>query len=139
MTLTTRPDPGPAEPAPAHPRPAHPRPAHPGLADPGLAHPGPADPAPAISSWPRGWRAAAGLTSVAAGAVLVAGAFLPWVEAFAGLVQMAGVRGSNGWILAAAGVVIAAAGLVQLARPGEGARWAAGLAGFAAAASPATC
>jgi hypothetical protein len=70
---------------------------------------------------------------VAAGAVIVAGAFLPWVEAFAGLVQLAGVRGSNGWILAAAGAVIAAAGLVQLARPGEGARWAAGLAGFAAA------
>jgi hypothetical protein len=86
-----------------------------------------------VSSWPRGWRAAAGLTSVAAGAVIVAGAFLPWVEAFGGLVQVPGIRGSNGWILAAAGSVIAAAGLVQLARPGQAARWTAGLAGFAAA------
>ena len=79
------------------------------------------------------WRAAAGLTSVAAGAVILAGACLPWVEAFAGLVQVPGVRGSNGRILAAAGVVIAVAGLSQLARPGEWARWTAGLAGFAAA------
>ena len=86
-----------------------------------------------VSSWPRGWRAAAGLTSVAAGAVIVAGAFLPWVEAFGGLVQVPGVRGSNGWILAAAGSVIAVAGLVHLARPGQAARWTAGLAGFAAA------
>ena len=48
---------------------------------------------------------------MAAGAVIVGGAFLPWVEAFAGLVQVAGVRGSNGRILAAAGAVIACAGL----------------------------
>ena len=82
---------------------------------------------------PRGWQAAAGLTALAAGAVIVTGAFLPWVEAFAGLMQVSGTRGSNGWILAAAGALIAGAGLVQLARRGDGARWAAGLAGFAAA------
>ena len=70
---------------------------------------------------------------MAAGAVIVGGAFLPWVEAFAGLVQVPGVRGSNGRILAAAGAVIACAGLCQLARPGERARWLASLAGFAAA------
>ena len=81
----------------------------------------------------RGWRAAAGLTSVAAGAVILVGAFLPWVEAFAGLVRVAGVRGSNGRVLAAAGAAIACAGLYQLARPAEPARWFTGLAGFAAA------
>jgi len=69
---------------------------------------------------------------VAAGAVIIVGAFLPWVEAFAGLVQVPGVRGSNGRILAAAGAVIACVGLYQLARPSERARWFTGLAGFAA-------
>jgi len=84
-------------------------------------------------AWPRGWRAAAGLTSVAAGAVILAGAFMPWVEAFAGLVQVSGVQGSNGRILAAAGALMVAAGLYQLARGGQLARWLAGLAGFGAA------
>ena len=86
----------------------------------------------ALGGWPRRWRAAAGLTSVAAGAVILLGAFLPWVEAFAGLVQVPGVRGSNGQILAAVGAAIACAGLYQLARPAERARWFTGLAGFAA-------
>jgi hypothetical protein len=85
------------------------------------------------ADWPRGWRAAAGLTCVAAGAAIVAGALLPWVEAFAGLVQVPGVRGLNGRILAAAGAFIAVAGLYQLVRGGSAARWVAGLAGFAAA------
>ena len=92
-------------------------------------------PAPAAGprAWPRGWRAAAGLTSVAAGAVILAGAFLPWVEAFAGLVQVPGVRGINGQILAAAGALIAVTGLYQLVRGGQAARWITGLTGFAAA------
>ena len=90
-------------------------------------------PGPVAAALPRGWRAAAGLTALAAGAAVLAGAFLPWVEAFAGLVPVPGTRGRNGWILAAAGLIIAAAGLRQLARPGERARWLAGLAGFAAA------
>ena len=85
------------------------------------------------ADWPRGWQAAAGLTCVAAGAAIVAGAFLPWVEAFAGLVQVPGVRGLNGRMLAAAGVFIAVTGLYQLVRSGSAARWVAGLAGFAAA------
>ena len=50
---------------------------------------------------------------------------------------MPGVRGLNGQILAAAGAFIIAAGLVQLVRGGTAARWAAGLAGFAAASPPA--
>lgn len=83
-------------------------------------------------AWPRGWRAAAGLTAVAAGAAILAGAFLPWVEIFAGLLPLSGIRGANGQILAAAGAVIIAAGLHQLARGGPASRWLAGLAGFAA-------
>jgi hypothetical protein len=82
---------------------------------------------------PRGWRVAAGLTCVAAGATIVAGALLPWVSAFAGLIQVPGVRGLNGQILAAAGLVIAATGLYQLVCGGAAARWVAGLTGFAAA------
>src|ERR1035437_5239656 len=90
-------------------------------------------PGPQPIAWPRGWRAAAGLTSLAAGAVILAGAFMPWVEAFAGLVQVSGVQGSNGRILAAAGAMIVAAGLYQLARGGQLARWLTALAGFGAA------
>lgn len=93
----------------------------------------PAARAVSVASWPRGWRAVAGLTAVAAGALIVTGALLPWVEAFAGLVGVSGIRGGNGRVLAAAGTVIAAAGIWQLARGGQTARWLAGLAGFAAA------
>jgi hypothetical protein len=93
----------------------------------------PAARAVAVRSWPRGWRAAAGLTAVAAGALILTGALLPWVEAFAGLLPISGIRGGNGRVLAAAGAVVAAAGLWQLARGGQAARWLAGLAGFAAA------
>jgi hypothetical protein len=85
------------------------------------------------ADWPRGWRAAAGLTCVASGAAIMAGAFLPWVEAFAGLVQVPGVRGLNGRILAATGAFIAVTGLYQLVRGGTAVRWVAGLAGFTAA------
>lgn len=91
-----------------------------------------ANPGPRTGRWPRGWRAAAGLTSVAGGAAIITGAFLPWAEAFAGLIQLPGVRGANGRILAAVGAVIAGAGLYHLGRGGERARWLAGLAGFAA-------
>jgi hypothetical protein len=93
----------------------------------------PAARAGTVPSWPRGWRAAAGLTAVAAGVLIVTGALLPWVEAFAGLLPISGVRGGNGRVLAAAGAVVAAAGLWQLARGGRAARWLAGLAGFAGA------
>jgi len=85
-----------------------------------------------LSSWPRGWRAVAGITAVAAGAVIVTGALLPWVEAFAGLIGISGIRGGNGRVLAVAGAAIAAAGIWQLAGGGQAARWLAGLTGFAA-------
>ena len=81
----------------------------------------------------RGWRPVAALTTVAAGAVVIAGAFLPWVGVFAGLIQIPGVRGGNGRVLAAAGALIVAAGLWDLAGGSHRARWAGGLAGFAAA------
>jgi len=93
----------------------------------------PAARAVAVPSWPRGWRAAAGLTAVAAGALIITGALLPWVEAFAGLLPISGIRGSNGRELAATGAVVVAAGIWQLASGGQAVRWLAGLAGFAAA------
>ena len=81
---------------------------------------------------PGSWRTVAGLGSVAAGAVIILGAALPWVETFAGLIGIPGLRGSNGRILAAAGAVIAVAGIYQLVRSGQTARWLTGVAGFAA-------
>jgi hypothetical protein len=80
----------------------------------------------------RSWQTVAGLTSVAAGAAIIIGAALPWVETFAGLIGIPGLRGSNGRMLAAAGAVIAVAGIYQLARGGQAARWLTGGAGFAA-------
>ena len=78
------------------------------------------------------WRVIAGLTGAAAGATIVTGAFLPWVETFAGLIRIPGIRGGNGRILAAAGVLIAAAGLYHVIRGGRRSRWLVGVAGFAA-------
>ena len=80
----------------------------------------------------RNWRLAAGLTGAAAGAVILAGAFLPWVETFAGLIRIPGVRGSNGRILVAAGILIVMAGLWHAVRGGSGSRWLVGIGGFAA-------
>ena len=85
-------------------------------------------------SWPRGWRLITALTTLAAGAAVITGAFLPWVEVFAGLVPIPGVRGDNGKLLAVAGAVIVAAGLAQLVTGGQAARWLGGLTGFAASA-----
>jgi hypothetical protein len=82
---------------------------------------------------PRRWRFIAGATGAAAGAVIVAGAFLPWVETFAGLISIPGVRGSYGRTLAVAGGVIALAGLWQVLRGARWARWLAAGGGFAAA------
>ena len=80
----------------------------------------------------RSWRGAVGLGGLAAGAVMITGAFLPWVFTFAGLIGISGVRGSNGRILAAAGAVIALAGLAHLLRGGRASRWLIGLGGFLA-------
>jgi hypothetical protein len=78
----------------------------------------------------RSWRTAVGLTAVAAGAAIVTGAFLPWVEAFAGLLQIPGVRGGNGRILAASGFLITVAGLAHAMRGGSLPRWLVGIGGF---------
>jgi hypothetical protein len=80
----------------------------------------------------RNWRVIAGLAGVAAGATIVTGAFLPWVETFAGLIGIPGIRGGNGRILAAAGILVAAAGLYHVIRGGSRSRWLTGLSGFAA-------
>src|SRR5579859_1647205 len=80
----------------------------------------------------RTWRMAAGLTAMAGGAIIVTGAFLPWVETFAGLIGIPGVRGGNGRIMAAAGGVIAVAGLCHAVRGSSWSRWLIGIGGFAA-------
>jgi len=80
----------------------------------------------------RRWRLAAGVAGVVAGALILAGAFLPWVETFAGLIGIPGVRGSNGRIMAAVGVLIAVAGLCHAVRGGSRSRWLVGIGGFAA-------
>ena len=78
------------------------------------------------------WRIIAGLTGAAAGATVVAGAFLPWVTIFAGLVKIPGVHGGNGRMMAAAGALLAAAGLYHAIRGGGRSRWLVGVGGFAA-------
>ena len=80
----------------------------------------------------RSWHGAIGLSGMAAGAIMITGAFLPWVTTFAGLIGIPGVRGSNGRMLAAAGAVIALAGIVHALRGGRRSRWVIGLAGFLA-------
>lgn len=94
----------------------------------------PARAAISAGSWLRGWRPVAAVITLAGGAAVITGAFLPWVEVLAGLIPVPGVRGTNGKILAVTGVVIVAAGAWQLASGGQAARWLAGLAGFAASA-----
>jgi hypothetical protein len=83
----------------------------------------------------RSWRTAAGTAAAIGGALAVAGCFLPWVTAFAGLEGFPGVRGSNGKLLAAAGILVAAAGIWHLLRGSAWARWAAGLLGAGVAGS----
>jgi len=80
----------------------------------------------------RTWRTATGLAGVAGGALLIVGAFQPWVETFAGLISIPGVRGAYGQAMVALGVVVAAAGLYQLLRGGGWSRWLTALAGFGA-------
>ena len=46
----------------------------------------------------------------------MAGCPLPWATAFAGLVEIPGIRGSNGKLLAVAGVLLVAAGVGHLIR-----------------------
>ncbi len=89
----------------------------------------PADPPRGIRL--RSWRTIVGLAAVAGGAAMITGAFLPWAEAFAGLIGIPGTRGTNGQILLAAGAIIAVAGLYHVVRGGSRGRWLIGLAGFA--------
>lgn len=82
----------------------------------------------------RSWRTAVGLAAVVAGGTVITGALLPWVEVFGGLMQIPGIRGANGRILAGAGILLVAAGLWHVVRGGDLSRWLIGVAGFGAAA-----
>jgi hypothetical protein len=77
----------------------------------------------------RSWRTAASVAAVAGGATAAAGCFLPWVTALAGLESFPGMRGSNGKLLAAGGILIAVAGLWHLIGGSAWSRWTAGLLG----------
>jgi hypothetical protein len=77
----------------------------------------------------RSWRTAASAAATVGGGIAVAGCFLPWVTVFAGLEGFPGMRGSNGKVLAAAGILIAAAGLWHLLGGRAWSRWIAGLLG----------
>jgi hypothetical protein len=79
----------------------------------------------------RSWRSAVGLAALAGGAAAIAGCLLPWATAFAGLVAIHGTRGSNGQLLAAAGVLIVGAGIWHLIRGGPASRWVIGVSGAA--------
>jgi hypothetical protein len=81
----------------------------------------------------RSWRPAVAAAAVAGGATVIAGCFLPWATAFAGLIAFTGISALNGRILAAAGLVTVIAGLWHLLRGGDASRWVAALAGFGAA------
>jgi hypothetical protein len=81
----------------------------------------------------RSWRTAVGLAALAGGAATVAGCLLPWATAFAGLVDIPGIRGSNGKLLAVAGVLLVAAGVGHLLRGDAATRWLIGLLGAATA------
>ncbi len=79
----------------------------------------------------RSWRTVVGVTAIAAAAAVVTGVFLPWAEAFAGLVAIPGSRGSNGKVMLVLAAVVAVAGLVHLIRGDSRSRWLIGLSGFA--------
>ncbi len=80
----------------------------------------------------RSWRPVVSLAAIFGGSAVIAGSFLPWASAFAGLIIFRGTGAENGRILAAAGLVMVLAGAWHLIRASSWSRWAAGLAGFAA-------
>jgi hypothetical protein len=62
--------------------------------------------------------------AVSAGALIVCGAFLPWLSLFAGLHPLRGVVGLYGRLVAAGGMGCAFAGVAYWRRPAAGLRWA---------------
>lgn len=70
-----------------------------------------------------------GAAAIGGGAVVVAGAFLPWLSIYAGLESYRGVAGLYGRLLAGGGAVTVLLGLRYLQRPGRQLRWGIGLLG----------
>ena len=73
---------------------------------------------------PLGIRAArlVAMTVVAGGALLIAGAFLPWLSLFAGLHPLRGVIGLNGRLIVVGGVVCLVSGAIEWLHPSIAAR-----------------
>jgi hypothetical protein len=61
--------------------------------------------------------------TIAGGALLAIGAFLPWLTLFAGLHPLPGVIGLNGRVFAAGGAVCLVAGVRAWLRPAPVIRW----------------
>jgi hypothetical protein len=80
----------------------------------------------------RRWRTVTALAAVTGGSAIIAGALLPWVYEFAGLIAVSGIRGLNGRVQLTAGIVVVVAGLVHLGRGDRISRWIIGLTGFGA-------
>lgn len=72
------------------------------------------------------------LLVLAGGALLVLGAWLPWLTLFAGLQEYRGIEGLNGRLFLLAGVAALPVGVVMLRRPVTPLRWIPGTLGAAA-------
>ena len=70
-------------------------------------------------------RSALPAATVAGGALVMLGAWLPWLTLFAGLQAYAGTAGLNGRLLLAGGAVAAVIGAALLARPSRALAWTA--------------
>lgn len=76
-------------------------------------------------------RRLAGGVAVLGGALLAAGALLPWLTLFAGLQRLAGTEGPYGWVILGGGALAALVGVVMLWGRGPDARMPLGLLGAA--------
>jgi len=65
-----------------------------------------------------------GLTLIAGGGLVVAGALLPWLTLFAGLQRYPGTTGLYGWLVLAGGAAAVVGGFWALCSRSPGLRWA---------------
>lgn len=70
--------------------------------------------------------------AVAGGSLLIAGSLMPWLSLYAGIDTISGSDGTNGRVLAAAGVLSVLAGVVYAWRPSKQLQYGVAFVGFAA-------